>query len=183
MTGLQRLRDRTGELADLECVQMLLSWDQQVMMPSDGAGARSQQLGTIARLNHERARDEQLGEWLQEIEGTDLDGLDGDIVRLARRDWERARRVPEELAAELATAGAEGQQRWQQAREADDFATFAPALERNVALARDYGARVAGEGSTPYDGLLGDYDFGLRAEELRRLFGALADALTGLVGE
>ena len=74
MSGLQQLRERTGELADLECVQMLLGWDQLVMMPSEGAGARSQQIATIARLNHERARDEQLGEWLAELEGVELEG-------------------------------------------------------------------------------------------------------------
>ncbi|HUH81584.1 MAG TPA: carboxypeptidase M32 [Solirubrobacteraceae bacterium] len=183
MTALQKLRKRTGELADLESVQMLLSWDQLVMMPPEGGRARSEQLGTLARLNHERARDEQLGEWLTEVEGAELGELERDIVRLARRDWERARRVPEELAAELARAAAEGQQRWQVAREADDFAMFAPALERNVELAREYGVRVAGEGLTPYEGLLGDFDFGLRADELRRMFGALAEALPPLVGE
>ena len=183
MSGLQKLRERTGELADLECVQMLLGWDQLVMMPADGAGARSQQIATIARLNHERARDEQLGEWLAELEGAELEGLERDIVRLARRDWERARRVPDELAAELAGAAADGQQKWQTARAADDFEMFAPALARNVSLARQYGACVAGEGSTPYEGLLGDYDFGLRAQELRRLFGALAEALPPLVAE
>jgi carboxypeptidase Taq len=183
MNGLEKLRERTGELADLECVQMLMSWDQLVMMPSDGAGARSEQLGTLARLNHERARDEALGEWLADLDGAELEGIDGDIVRLARRDWERARLVPEELAAELARAGVAGQQQWQAARAADDFAMFAPALERNVELAREYGRCVAPEGWTPYEGLLGDYDFGLRAEDLRRLFGALAESLPPLVGE
>ena len=183
MMGLQKLRERTGELSDLESVQMLLGWDQLVMMPEEGAHARSEQLGTLARLNHERARDEQLGEWLAEAEDTELDELERDIVRVARRDWDRARRVPEELAAELARAAVEGQQRWQAAREANDFAMFAPALERNVQLAREYGGRVAGDGLTPYEGLLGDYDFGLRADELRRLFGALADALPPLVPE
>ena len=183
MTPLQKLRERTGELADLECVQMLLGWDQLVMMPSDGAGARSQQLATIARLNHELARDDQLGGWLAELEGTELDGLDRDIARLARRDWERARRVPEALAAELARASADGHEQWQAARAADDFSMFAPALERNVELAREYGACVADSGSTPYEGLLADYDFGLRAEQLRGLFGALAEALPPLVEE
>jgi len=183
MTDLEKLRERTAELADLECVQMLLGWDQQVMMPSEGAEARAQQLGTVARLNHELARDEQLGRWLDGLDGAGLDGVDGDVVRLARRDWERARRVPEELASELASAGAEGQQRWQEARAADDFSMFAPALERNVRLAREYGALVADDGHTPYEGLLGDYDFGVRAEDLRRLFAALADGLLALVDE
>jgi carboxypeptidase Taq len=183
MTDLEKLRERTAELADLECVQMLLGWDQQVTMPSEGAEARSQQLGTVARLNHELARDEELGQWLERLDGITLDGVDSDIARLARRDWERARRVPDALAAELASAGAEGQQRWQEARAADDFSMFAPALERNVTLAREYGALVADDGCTPYEGLLGDYDFGVRADDLRSLFAALADGLLALVDD
>ena len=39
------------------------------------------------------------------------------------------------------------------------------------------------EGEIPYDGLLGDYDFGLRTDELRRVFGELAAALPPLVAE
>ena len=183
MTGLSELRARGAELADLDAVQMLLSWDQLVMMPARGAAARSQALGTLARLNHERATSAELGEWLAELEGVPLEGIDRDIVRLARRDWERARRVPDALAAEIASAGVEGQQTWQAARAADDFQMFAPALSRNVELAREYGRCVAGEGETPYEGLLGDYDFGLRASELTRLFDSLAEALPPLVGE
>ena len=53
--------------------------------------------------------------------------LDRDIVRLARRDWERARRVPEELAAELARAERRGSGELAARRgRADDFAAFAP---------------------------------------------------------
>jgi carboxypeptidase Taq len=183
MPGLDKLRARGAELADLDSVQMLLSWDQLVMMPAEGAASRSQQLGTLARLNHELATDAALGEWLAELDGVSLDGIDADIVRLARRDWERARRVPEELAAEIARAAAEGQQVWQAARAADDFGMFSVALARNVGLAREYGRCVAGDGESPYEGLLGDYDFGLRLADLTRLFDALAEALPPLVSE
>ncbi len=112
-----------------------------------------------------------------------LGEIDRDIVRIARRDWERSRRVPEELAAERARASADGQERWREARERDDFGAFAPALERNVELARAYGECVAEEGESPYEGLLGDYDFGLRTQELRRVFGALAQELPPLAAQ
>jgi carboxypeptidase Taq len=184
---MQKLRARMAELADLAAIGMLAGWDQLVMMPEDGAAARAQQLGTLARLTHEQATAAEIGEWLAEIDATDadaeLDELDRDIVRLARRDWERARRVPEELAVDLARASADGQEVWQKARANDDFAAFAPALERNVELARAYGECVARDGESRYEGLLGDYDFGLRTQELRRVFGALAQALPPLVAE
>jgi carboxypeptidase Taq len=184
---MEKLRARLAELADLAAIGMLAGWDQLVMMPADGAAARAQQLGTLARLTHEQATAAEIGEWLAEIDaaGADagLDELDRDVVRLARRDWERASRVPEELAVELARASADGQEIWQKARADDDFAAFAPALERNVELARAYGECVAQEGESRYEGLLGDYDFGLRTQELRRVFGALAQALPPLVAE
>jgi carboxypeptidase Taq len=172
-----------AELADLAGVEMLASWDQLVMMPEQGGAARAQQLGTLARLTHERATSAEIGGWLDELEDAPLEELDHDIARLARRDWERARRVPEELAVELARASADGQESWQAARTADDFSMFAPALERNVELARARAACLAQEGESPYDALLGDYDFGLRTEELRLVLGDLAKALEPLVSE
>jgi carboxypeptidase Taq len=184
---LDNLRGRMAELADLTALEMLTGWDQLVMMPAEGAAARAQQLGTLARLTHEHATAEEIGDWLEEIDaagdGTALGELDRDIVRLARRDWERACRVPKDLAVELARASAAGQESWQLARANDDFAAFAPALQRNVELARDYGECVAQDGESRYEGLLGDYDFGLRTAELRSVFGALAQALPPLVAQ
>jgi carboxypeptidase Taq len=181
MEALEGLHGRLAELADLGALSMLADWDRQVMMPRGGAAGRAEQLGTLARLTHERSADEQLGEWLAELDGAELSELERDVVRVARRDWERTRRVPAELAVEIARAAAEGHESWRRAREQDDFASFAPALERNVRLAREYGRCVAGAGETPYEGLLGDYDFGLREADLRRLFGELAEALPPLM--
>ena len=183
MDALEKLRGRMAELADLGSVEMLASWDQLVMMPHEGAGARAQQLGTLARIRHEFATAQEIGAWLDELDAATVGELDRDIVRLARRDFERARRVPDELAVELARASADGQEVWRTARENDDFSAFAPALRRNVELARAYGECLAGEDQSSYDALLGDYDFGLRSDDLRRLFGDLAARLAPLVGE
>jgi carboxypeptidase Taq len=181
--ALEKLLDRMAELTDLGALEMLATWDMQVMMPSEGAGARAHQLGALAQLSHERATAEDVGGWLAELEAGDLDDLNRDVVRLARRDWERARRVPPELAAELSRAHAEGQESWRIARANDDFAAFMPALQRNLELARAYGECLAEEHGSVYQVLLDDYDFGLRTEELRGLFSELAQALPPLVAD
>ncbi len=181
MQPLQDLRERLAELADLSSLQMLAEWDQLVMMPKQGGEARAHQLSTLARIAHERATASEIGELLQALEGEQLDELDRDLIRVARRDWERAKRVPGELAAQLAHASAAGQEVWAAARAADDFAAFAPALARNVKLARSYGECVAEGEQRPYDALLNDYDYGLCSAELRRLFGALSSELPPLI--
>jgi carboxypeptidase Taq len=172
-----------AELADLASLGMLATWDQLVMMPSDGGAARAHQSAALARLGHERATDEEIGVWLSALDAESLEEEDRDIVRLARRDWERARRVPAELAAELSRAHVEGQASWQLARARDDFASFAPALERNVELARAYGQCLDEDGAGTYQALLGDWDYGLQTDELRRLFGALTEDLPPLVAD
>ncbi len=182
-TPIENLRRRLAELVDLGSLEMLASWDQLVMMPEAGAAARGHVLGTLARITHERATAEEVGRWLDDLEGSPLDELDSDIVRLARRDWERARRVPADLAAELSEAHADGQEAWRIARAADDFSQFAPALARNVELARAYGECHMSESGGIYQALLDDFDFGLRAEQLRTLFGSLSGQLAALVEE
>ena len=184
MPALDALRDRLAELADLACLQRLAGWDQRTMMPPGGAPARAQQSATLERLVHDRATADDIGAWLEEIDGggDGLGEVDADLVRLARRDWERVRRIPRELASDLALASAEGQSVWQSARAANDFAAFAPALRRNVDLARTYAA-CFDDVEHPYDALLADYDFGLTAARVREIFDPLAAALSALAAE
>jgi carboxypeptidase Taq len=183
VTALTALRERLGELSDLVELERLASWDQRTMMPPGGGEARARQLATLERLSHDRGSDDALGAWLDELEAAPeaLGDVDRDLVRIARRDWDRRRRVPAELAAELALAGSAGQERWQLARERDDFSAYAPVLERNVELARAYAACFDDE--HPYDSLLADYDFGLTSARVHAVFARLAEALPPLVAD
>ena len=96
-----------------------------------------------ARGDHPRATvDDRIGELLEELEpyaaSLPHDSDDACLIRVARRDWEKARRVPAELAAEIADAAAEAYEVWVKAREEYDFAVFRPWLERMVELRRRY---------------------------------------------
>ncbi len=182
MTELQQLRERLAELADLGALTRLVAWDQRTMMPPEGAPARAHQVATLERIAHDLGTDPQLGAWLTAIEadGAGLEEIDRDVVRLARRDYELTTRIPTELATELARAGAEGQDAWQSARAADDFAAFVPALRRNVELARELARHLDPDGP-PYDALLSLYDYGLTEERVRAVFGRLSDELPAIV--
>ena len=101
MPALDALRERLAELADLASLQRLTGWDQRTMMPPAGAPARAQQSATLERLVHDRATADDIGAWLEEIDGggDGLGEVDADLVRLARRDWER--RAPDPARARL----------------------------------------------------------------------------------
>jgi carboxypeptidase Taq len=106
------------------------------------------------------------------------DSDEASLIRVTRRDWEKARRIPSDLAAELARAGAAGFEAWVAAKAASDFARFLPALERNVELKHRYVACFDG---APYDVLLDDYERGMTAAEVATVFDRLKLGLVPLV--
>ncbi|HYV15058.1 MAG TPA: carboxypeptidase M32 [Conexibacter sp.] len=178
--ALRELRGRLAEIHDLSAAGGLLGWDQQTMMPARGGPLRAEQLGTLGRIVHERFTDDEVGRLLDALDGVDPDTTDGAIVRVTRRDWEKARRVPADLAADIARAGALGHQAWVDARERSDFAAFLPFLERNVELKLRYIACFDGF-EDPYDVLLDDYEEGMTSAEVDALFSELRDALVPLI--
>ncbi len=177
--ALTELRQRLAEIADLSAAGGLLGWDQQTMMPERAAAQRAEQLGTLGKIVHERFTDAAIGRLLDDA-APEPGSVDADLVRVTRRDWEKARRVPSELAAELARAGALGHAAWVDARERSDYAAFLPALRRNVELKLRYVACFEGF-DDPYDVLLDDYEEGMTSAEVDALFAELRAALVPLI--
>jgi carboxypeptidase Taq len=177
--ALTELRERLAEIADLNAAGGLLGWDQQTMMPERAAPQRAEQLGTLGKLLHERFTDDAIGRLLEAAQ-PEPDSTDAALVRVTRRDWEKARRVPSQLAAELARAGALGHAAWVDARERSDFAAFLPFLRHNVELKLRYVECFEGY-DDPYDVLLDDYEEGMTSAEVDALFTELRAGLVPLI--
>jgi carboxypeptidase Taq len=181
---LRTLRERVAEIADLHGIFGLLFWDQNTMMPPGGAEPRGDQLAALTRVVHERTTDPELGRLLDALEpwaaGLDPDSREARVIRWTRRDFEKAVRVPADLAADMSRAKALGQQAWEEARAAADFSRFRDALARHIELRHRYVACFDAV-AHPYDALLDDFEPGLTTAELRPLFDELRDAIVPLV--
>ena len=98
---LQDLRKRLAEVSDLGRAARLLGWDQQTMMPRGGAAARAEQLATVGRLAHERFTRPRSAVCSRSCARTrrasPADSDEASLIRVARRDCEKARRVPSDL--------------------------------------------------------------------------------------
>jgi len=181
---LEELRARLAEGADLRRAAGVLGWEQRVTMPPRGTEARADQLATLGRIAHERFIDPEVGRLLDAceplVEDLPYDSDDRSLVRVTRRDWEKARRVPAELRAEMTREGARGHHAWVEARRTNDFASFLPYLRTNVELKRRY-IECFEWSDSPYTPLLDDYEPGMLTTEVREVFAALRPALTEIV--
>jgi carboxypeptidase Taq len=152
----------------------LLQWDEQVNLPSDSGDRRAEQSALLAGLSHRAATDPAIGTLLAQLEGA-TDALDADesvLVREARRDFDRATRLPPEFVAEKAALDSESYHVWRRAREDADFPCFSGHLERQVDMARREADHL-GFGDRPYDYLLDKHDPGMTEAEVARLFAEL----------
>ena len=181
MSQLDKLKVRLAEVCDLKGAGALLSWDQQTYMPTGGGPARAEQLATLETLAHEQFTSEQVGEWLEgaavETQALSYDSDDASLVRLTRREYDKARRLPPALVAEIARQTSLGMETWVKARADSDFGLFQDSLQTIVGLQREL-ADCLGYRERKYDALLDQYEPGMESADLERLF---ADLKTGLV--
>jgi carboxypeptidase Taq len=179
------LRERLGHLWDLVKLTALAGWDQQTMMPPQGAAVRARQLATGSKLVHDLLVSDELGKLLEDLrsyeESLDYDSDAASLIRFARRDREKELRVPAELREEQARAGAEAYLIWVDARRTSDYELFRPYLEHNVELRRRYAECF--EVDEPYDALLDDFEPGMKTAEVRAVFERLKEGLVPLIAE
>lgn len=172
------------ERAVLSSCREVLQWDAEICMPHNGVNHRGEQLAIIAGLAHDRSTDPRFGELLSQVEASSLvsdpESPQAVNARELRRDFDRDVRLPRRLVEELARVTAMSSQAWSDARDRDDFAAFAPWLERTFELAREK-ADAIGYAGVRYDALLDDYEPGMTTEQLTVLFAGLRESLVPLV--
>ena len=183
---LRTLRERLAEIADLYRAMGVLGWDQRVTMPPLGTPARAEALATLGRIAHEKFVGAEIGSLLERLapleESLEYDSDDASLIRVTRRDWEKQRRVPSELRAEMTRAGSQGHQIWVEARASSDFESFLPALERNLELKQRYVECFEWDDS-PYTPLLDDFEPGMKTSEVSEVFDTIQPVLSELVKE
>lgn len=180
------LKERLAEIHDLRRALEMLFWDQTVMMPPGGGAVRGAQLSTLDKLAHQKFVSPEIGALLDGLAdyeaGLDYDSDEASLIRTTRRDWQKATRVPAELAAEITRAAADAHDVWAKARAENDYALFLPHLEHAVELKRRYIDCFEGY-DEPYDVLLDDYEPGMKTAEVRAVFDDLKADLVPLIAE
>jgi carboxypeptidase Taq len=183
-TAREELLARLHEIDDLGKAGAILNWDQSTYMPPQGAEARAHQMATLEKIAHARRSDPELGKLLDQLEpelaNLDPNGDDAAMIRVARRDFDRATRIPAELVGEIASHLGLTYNVWTQARPADDFAHVQPYLEKTLELSRRYAQSFEGYGHLA-DPLIDGHDEGMTVATIRPLFAELRQQLSPLV--
>ncbi|MFQ3255489.1 MAG: carboxypeptidase Taq [Loktanella salsilacus] len=179
MSDYNELMGFVRETEALSQVAGRLGWDQETVMPGGAVEQRAEEHGAMASVLHARRIDPRIGGWLETAVAED--DVAAAQIRHIRRSFERAAKVPAQLASAIARETSRAHRIWAQARADEDVAAFLPALDKVLQLKREEAQAIAGRADS-YDAMLDDYEPGATAAQLSAMFGAMRPRLVALRG-
>ncbi len=184
MSAYDALQHHIARLNDILNVLNVLKWDSRTQMPPGGSETRGCQLATLSSLARDHFTGDTTARLLDaaevEVAGEDPDSYRVRAVQQTRQYYEIVRRIPTDLLSRRATLAPVSEQVWHEAKKSNNFASFAPYLQKMLDLAREQ-ADAVGYDEHPFDALVFEYEPSMTAAKLRVLFGDLKAGLLPLL--
>ncbi|TXT59893.1 MAG: Carboxypeptidase 1 [Promethearchaeota archaeon] len=177
MSQIKELIIHFSKLKQLKYINNLLNWDLQVYMPDGSNKGRAELISLVGELVHKKLISNKTETLISEAEQKkDLSLIDAAILREAKREYQKAIKIPTDLVVEIAKNASLGHKAWEKARKKSDFSIFRPYLTKMIDLQKQY-ADLINIGENRYDSLLDDYEPGATKKWLSSLFNNLAPQL------
>ncbi len=185
--ALARLQSHLHQTRLLGSISSALYYDQNTVMPADGAAWRGEQLALLAAQLHERQSSPAYADLVAAAEA-ELDGAAPPQrhrnLQLLRLELERQRCLDPSLVSALARAQSRGNAVWQDARARNDFSAFAPALRELIDLRLRQASQLAAAepvARSPWEVLAQPFEPDVSKERLTQLFAPLKAELPQLL--
>ncbi|MCB0516776.1 MAG: carboxypeptidase M32 [Chitinophagales bacterium] len=182
-TNYQKYTEKLVKITDVNKAIAILGWDQEINMPEGGAAIRAQQIATLSGIAHELFTDHSMGDLLNELTNDpSLTPEQANNVAHSKQEFDKKTHLPASFVQKLSHSTSEGFQAWLAARKKNDFAVFAPFLEKMVNLKRQQ-ANLLGFEKQPYNALLDEFEPNLQVAQLEVLFADVRQKISGLLAK
>ena len=178
---LMRIFEMAREAAVIRSIASTLGWDQETYMPPAATPHRASQMSWLSSRAHELATSDAWEKAMDEAQSAD-DGSDAKTtanLKWMRHDFERDQKLTADLVKRASEATSLAKHAWAEAREKDDFASFAPHLETLLGIAKEK-AELWGYEDEPYSALLQNFERGALTRDVANLFDSVEPELREL---
>ena len=181
---LQDLETYLDRMKQLNQVVTLLYWDMRTAAPKKGFDGHAEALSRFSTEQFELSKSPELEEILTDLsEPEALEQLDEKwkfVVTRMKREMDKNKKIPTEFYEKYVKAQTASEHAWEEAKNASDFSIFAPHLKNMIDMTKEM-ASYTDPGKDVYDTLLDQYEEGMDAETIDRLFEELKKELVPLV--
>ena len=146
-------------------------------MSEGSAEQRATEQAAIVRTIHTRNTDQRIADWLDKI--TPQDERESANIRLIKKNYEKACKVPADLNASIARVTSKAHGIWATARQNENVAEYLPILAEIIELKIEK-ANALAEGNDCYDALIDEYEPNISAADISTMFQNLRPTLVNL---
>lgn len=161
-----------------------LQYDAETVMPKKGADDYAKTMGVLSEESYKLSTGDEMRTLLAKLK-PEKDNLD-EITRRETEELgeslEKLEKIPMEEYVQYSMDVSASTQVWKKAKAENDFASFAPYLEKLVAFNRKMPGYIKPE-LPKYDALLNEFEKGLTMQALDVYFADVRSALVPLIGE
>ncbi len=161
-----------------------ISLDATTAAPSGSWEGRSKTMAVLSGVTYELETNPEIGQWLAVLEANreKLTARQRRQAEVIRKNYEMTNKIPAEEYVQYNVLLNDAQGVWEKAKNQDDFASFAPYLEKIVAFNRKF-AHYYNPDMKPYDALLNEYEEGMNMETLDAFFAQLRQVIVPLIAK
>ena len=180
--ALEALKKHQDTMAAYNHALGVLFHDGSTVAPKESWAGRGQTMGVMSQITYDLETKPENAELLSYLEAhaEELSALERRQVEVMRKGYDQMHKVPAEEYVEYSVLVNEAENVWEKAKNENDFAAFAPYLEKIVNFNRKFAGYYHPE-MAPYDALLNEYEEGLNTATLDAFFGQLRSAIVPLL--
>lgn len=178
--ALAKFSEKEALIAAYNHAMGVLGVDASTAAPEKSAANRGKTMGVLSGVLYGLIANQETSELCAYLLTQELDGETRRRVELFKKSCDQMSRIPQEehVAYQVLLNEADGI--WRKAKAENDFASFAPVLEKIIAYNRKF-AGYYNPNMAPYDALLNEYEEGLTTQTLDAFFKQLREAIVPLV--
>ena len=181
-SAVEALRTLEATVSAYDHALGVISLDAATAAPKGSYEGRGKTMGIMSGIQYALISDSKNGE-LYDYLNAHADELTPQLRREAevgKKNYDKMHRIPENEYVEYSVLLNDAQAVWEKAKNEDDFASFAPYLEKIVEFNRKF-AGYYNPSMDPYDALLNEYEEGLNTATLDAFFAQLRAVIVPLL--
>ncbi len=176
------LMQHVERMRSLQAALILFDWDIETEAPPEAASFTASFLGCLSTMYQEECLHPEVKELLAELaDDPTLTAEEAATVRILNKERTRMEKIPAKEYREFAELTASSTVVWAQARQNNDYASFAPVLRQVVGYTRKFAEYTREEGMSRYDALLDQYEEGFTVAVLDEFFAQLRETIVPLL--
>ena len=180
--ALEVLKKHQDTMAAYNHALGVLFHDGSTVAPKESWAGRGQTMGVMSQIIYDLETKPENGELLAYLEthAEELSPMERRQVEVMRKSYDQMHKVPAQEYVEYSVLVNEAENVWEKSKNENDFAAFAPYLEKIVSFNRKFAGYYHPE-MAPYDALLNEYEEGLNTATLDAFFSQLRSAIVPLL--